>query len=74
MELCIGPCPPPTVTLQTAVTELLGTTTGGGFNNPSATPLPGALPLFATGLGVMGLFGWRRNRKNGAALAALAAA
>ncbi len=34
-----------------------------------ATPLPAALPLFATGLGAMGLLGWRRKRKN-AALAA----
>jgi hypothetical protein len=34
----------------------------------STTPLPGALPLFATGLGAMGLLGWRRNRKNAAAL------
>jgi hypothetical protein len=32
------------------------------------TPLPAALPLFATGLGAMGLFGWRRKRKNAAAL------
>jgi hypothetical protein len=30
---------------------------------PTATPLPAALPLFATGLGAMGLFGWRRKRK-----------
>ena len=29
----------------------------------AATPLPAALPLFATGLGAMGLFGWRRKRK-----------
>jgi hypothetical protein len=29
----------------------------------STTPLPTALPLFATGLGAMGLFGWRRKRK-----------
>jgi hypothetical protein len=29
----------------------------------TATPLPAALPLFATGLGAMGLFGWRRKRK-----------
>jgi hypothetical protein len=29
----------------------------------SPTPLPAALPLFATGLGAMGLFGWRRKRK-----------
>jgi hypothetical protein len=36
----------------------------------AATPLPAALPLFATGLGAMGLLGWRRKRKNAAALAA----
>jgi hypothetical protein len=34
------------------------------------TPLPAALPLFTSGLGVMGLFGWRRKRKASAALAA----
>jgi hypothetical protein len=27
------------------------------------TPLPAALPLFATGLGAMGLLGWRKKRK-----------
>jgi len=37
--------------------------------NASSTPLPGALPLFATGLGVFGLLGWRRKRKNAAAIA-----
>jgi len=31
------------------------------------TPLPATLPLFATGLGVLGLFGWRRKRKAQAA-------
>lgn len=36
----------------------------------TVTPLPAALPLFATGLGAMGLFGWRRKRKNAAAVAA----
>jgi hypothetical protein len=30
---------------------------------PDNTPLPAALPLFATGLGALGLFGWRRKRK-----------
>ena len=30
---------------------------------PVATPLPTALPLFATGLGGLGLLGWRRKRK-----------
>ena len=27
------------------------------------TPLPAALPLFGTGLGALGLLGWRRKRK-----------
>ena len=35
----------------------------------AATPVPAALPLFATGLGAMGLFGWRRKRKSAAAIA-----
>lgn len=34
------------------------------------TPLPAALPLFAAGLGVLGLLGWRRKPKNAAAIAA----
>ena len=38
--------------------------------SPTATPLPAALPLFAGGLGALGLFGWRRKRKNAAVLAA----
>jgi hypothetical protein len=29
----------------------------------STTPIPGALPLFASGLGALGLLGWRRKRK-----------
>jgi probable HAF family extracellular repeat protein len=29
----------------------------------SEVPLPAALPLFATGLGMLGLLGWRRKRK-----------
>ena len=36
----------------------------------STTPLPAAFPLFASGLGAMGLFGWRRKRKNAVTLAA----
>jgi hypothetical protein len=28
-----------------------------------SSPLPAALPLFATGLGALGLLGWRRKRK-----------
>jgi hypothetical protein len=29
----------------------------------SATPLPVTLPLFASGLGALGVFGWRRKKK-----------
>jgi hypothetical protein len=42
----------------------------GVGNGPAATtPLPAASPLFATGLGALGLLGWRRKRK-AAAIAA----
>ena len=48
---------------------------GSGTSNSSApilasysltaeTPLPAALPLFATGLGALGLLGWRRRRNS----------
>jgi hypothetical protein len=33
------------------------------------TPLPGALPLAATGFGLLGLIGWRRKRKARAGVA-----
>jgi hypothetical protein len=46
---------------MTVVSDITGTIT--------ETPLPAALPLFATGLGAMGLLGWRRKRKNAAAIA-----
>jgi hypothetical protein len=32
-------------------------------NGPTNTPVPAALPLFVTGLGGLGLLGWRRKRK-----------
>lgn len=34
---------------------------------PGDTPLPAALPLFASGLGALGVLGWRRKRKTQAA-------
>ena len=43
--------------------------TTGDFTSASVTqtlnetPVPASLPLFATGLGVLGLLGWRRKRK-----------
>jgi hypothetical protein len=36
---------------------------------PAATPLPAALPLFATGIGALGLLGLRRKRKSQAVAA-----
>jgi hypothetical protein len=47
-----------------------GTGADQSFTLEIGTPLPAALPLFATGLGGLGLLGWRRKRKNVAALAA----
>jgi hypothetical protein len=40
----------------------------GVFPAVSQTPIPAALPLFATGLGALGLFGWR-TKQRAAALA-----
>jgi hypothetical protein len=45
-----------------------GTDKGEVFDVPgrwtfTETPLPATLPLFATGLGALGLLGWRRKRK-----------
>ena len=68
-SLALGPCPGCTFFAFTAVgvqsaTDpspadiLLGQMTA----NVSAIPIPGALPLFATGLGVLGLLGWRRKK------------
>jgi hypothetical protein len=50
------------------------TTDGSGSissvgDGPAPTPLPAALPLFATGLGGLGLLGWRRKRKATARIA-----
>ena len=36
-------------------------------DSPATTPLPAALPLFATGLGGLGFFSWRRRRRATAA-------
>ena len=35
----------------------------GQWSVAPAVPLPAAFPLFATGLGALGLLGWRRKRK-----------
>jgi hypothetical protein len=41
---------------------LVGSSNGIAAGVP-AVPLPAALPLFATGLGALALFGWRRSRR-----------
>ena len=45
------------------LTSELGGVFGIVPTTPGDTPLPAALPLFATGLGALGLLGWRRKRK-----------
>jgi hypothetical protein len=50
----------PTGLLQNPVAPIR-TTSGPLVFSP--VPLPAALPLFATGLGGLGLLGWRRKRK-----------
>jgi hypothetical protein len=45
-----------------------------GFEVRAATPLPAALPLFATGIGGLGLFGWRRKRRAQVSASAVAQA
>ena len=49
-----------TLTDQTNITLMDDITLNGG----TATPLPAAFPLFAGGLGVIGLLARRRKRKN----------
>ena len=47
-----------------SVTDNTKVFTGTGTVTVAATtPLPAALPLFATGLGALGLLGWRRKKK-----------
>jgi hypothetical protein len=37
--------------------------------DPPAAPIPGTLVLFASGLGIIGLIGWRRKHQHGSATA-----
>jgi hypothetical protein len=56
----------------TDTTGVVSSTNGGTGNfatasidvvQQNAVPIPGTIPLFATGLGALGLFGWRGKRK-----------
>jgi hypothetical protein len=56
--------------VQVAFDETLSSGEGFSFDYAVATdttPLPASLPLFAGGLGAIGLLGWRRKRKAQAA-------
>jgi len=49
-----------TLTLDSAGTQLASVTENV---NAAATPLPATLPLFVSGLGALGFFGWRRKQR-----------
>jgi hypothetical protein len=53
--------------IQLSFNETIGGGDGFAFDyaaiSPIITPLPTTLPLFATGLGVLGLLGWRRKKR-----------
>jgi hypothetical protein len=51
------------LTSQANAFEFADLTSGPGVT-VAPTPIPGALPLFATGLGALGMLGWRRKKKN----------
>jgi hypothetical protein len=53
--------------IQLSFNEMISGGDGFAFDyaaiSPIIAPLPAALPLFATGLGALGLLGWRRKKK-----------
>jgi hypothetical protein len=58
--------------IPTPVGAVISDSAGNDFDtlttvSVTLTPLPAALPLFAGGLGALGLLGWRRKRKAAAA-------
>ena len=65
-DLCINVCNSPYNTELRNVFSGLFVATNEAVtfsDTPFTTPIPAALPLFAGGLGAMGLLGWRRKRK-----------
>ncbi len=49
--------------LNAPFTLTSGNIGGGGTQGPSVVPLPAALPLMASGFGLMGFFGLRKSKK-----------
>lgn len=67
LAMAIGPTTGPTfinpsLSFATTLGPLLLSTVGNSTFT-ATVPEPAALPLFATGLGALGLLGWRRKRK-----------
>jgi hypothetical protein len=66
---CAGGFASPTVGDVSQLDLFNGSATSGSLfidavpTTPAQTPLPGALPLFATGLGALSLLGWHRKKK-----------
>ena len=66
---CVGnPDPNGSTGWLVSLSKSVLTTDGAspGNPNPGTTPIPAALPLFATGLGGLGLAAWRKRRKKAA--------
>jgi hypothetical protein len=63
--LAVGLLNSATITSNGYETLLFGLTTESP-TSVTTTPLPAALPLFASGLGALGLLGWRRKRRTAA--------
>jgi hypothetical protein len=63
VEECVSPDPSVCSIPTSSFNRDNGSVDGHPGSWSTATPLPAALPLFATGLGAIGLLGWRRKRK-----------
>jgi len=61
IELCEQPATPSCLSLGSTDAASVGF--AHGTWSSATTPVPAALPLFATGLGALGLLGWRRKRR-----------
>ena len=66
-DLCRWDAPAGQTRFGVAVQAVTGDELLTSVSTLGAVPLPGALPLFATGLGLMGLLSWRRKRRAQAA-------
>ena len=53
----------PNLLFESSTGDFLGVTNGASLLAQTETPLPATLPLFATGLGALGVLGWRRKKK-----------